>query len=262
MAQGRGNVADLLDLSRCSVMGVLNVTPDSFSDGGRYVAPGALRARVLEMLADELARVLPAIEAIRAESDVPISIDTSKPQVMREAVAAGANMINDVRALRADGALQAAAELGVAVCLMHMQGEPRSMQAAPQYRDVTAEVKDFLAGRLAACAAAGIPRSRLVVDPGFGFGKTLQHNLTLFRQLPALRELDAPLLVGVSRKSMIGTLLERPVDERLQGSVALATLACWMGAAIVRAHDVRATRDALEICRALRTAPEAHEGVQ
>ncbi|UCE90619.1 MAG: dihydropteroate synthase, partial [Pseudomonadota bacterium] len=193
-------------------MGVLNVTPDSFSDGGRYVESAALRTRVRQLLAegadiidvggestrpgaagvdagDELARVLPAIRAIRAESDVPISIDTSKPQVMCEAVAAGANMINDVRALRATGALEAAAELGVAVCLMHMQGEPRSMQVAPHYGDVVGEVKAFLAERAASCEAAGIPRSRLVLDPGFGFGKSLQHNLLLFRQLPGLLEL-------------------------------------------------------------------------
>ena len=214
--------------------------------GGESTRPGAQPVSVDE----ELARVIPVIEAIRAELDVIISIDTTKAAVMRAAVDAGAHMINDVMALRGEGALQAAAELRVPVCLMHMQGEPRTMQSAPHYRDVVAEVRDFLAERRQACQDAGIEAGQILVDPGFGFGKTLAHNLQLFKHLP---ELGSPLLVGVSRKSMIGSMLDRPVDQRLHGSVTLAALAAWLGAAIIRVHDVGPTVQAIQCVAAVRT---------
>ncbi len=265
------------------VMGILNVTPDSFSDGGRFIGRADALRRVREMIAEgagiidvggestrpgaraveadeELARVLPVIEAIRSESDIPVSIETSKPEVMRAAVAAGANLINDVRALREPGALAAAAELGVPVCLMHMRGEPRTMQQNPRYDDVVAEVLDFLRQRVAACEAAGIPRERIVLDPGFGFGKTLEHNLALFRALPRFAATGLPVLVGVSRKSMIGQVLELPVDERLAGSLALASLAVWLGAAIIRSHDVRETVQAVRMIRAVMETTIHEEG--
>ncbi len=258
-------------------MGVLNVTPDSFSDGGRFNDPGRARAHALAMAEagaalldiggestrpgaapvateDELARVMPVLEALVAAGAPPVSVDTTKPEVMRAAAAAGAEMINDVTALRAPGALDAAAESGCAVCLMHMQGEPRNMQQAPRYDDVVTEVYDFLAARIEACVAAGIMPGRIVADPGFGFGKTLQHNLLLMRRLERFAGLGVPLLVGVSRKSMIGALTGRPVEERLAGGLALATLAVQAGAAIVRSHDVAATRDALEVTAAVSTA--------
>ena len=239
------------------VMGILNVTPDSFSDGGLFIGQQAATNRVRQMIAEgagiidiggestrpgaqavsieeELARVIPVIEAVRAESDIPISVDTSKPQVMFAAIQAGASMINDVRALRELGALEAAAELKVPVCLMHMQGEPRSMQAEPQYQNVVDEVLEFLLQRVACCEAAGISRESMMIDPGFGFGKTLQHNLALFHDLQRFVATGLPLLVGVSRKSMIGEVLDIPVEERMPVSVALAGLAAWMGAAIIR----------------------------
>jgi dihydropteroate synthase len=264
-----------LELRAPIVMGVLNVTPDSFSDGGSFTtvdrAVDHARRLVREGAAlvdvggestrpgasaideaGECRRVIPVIEALARELEVPVSVDTSKAAVMRAAVAAGAGMINDVRALREPGALEAAAECGVPVCLMHMQGEPRSMQVAPRYGDVVTEVKDFLAQRIAACAAAGIPRERLAVDPGFGFGKTLEHNLALLAALDRFLDLGVPLLVGVSRKSMIGAITGRAVDDRAAGSVAAATLAAWCGAHIIRAHDVAGTVDALAIVRALR----------
>ena len=270
--------------NRPLVMGVLNVTPDSFSDGGRYLAPAAARERARRMIAEgadiidvggestrpgaapvgveeELARVVPVIEAIRAESDVPISVDTSKPEVMAAACEAGADMINDVRALREPGALETAARLGRPVCLMHMQGEPRTMQAAPRYDDVVAEVEAFLRQRVAACEAAGLPRGNLVIDPGFGFGKTLEHNLLLFHALPRLRRMGLAVLVGVSRKTMIGTILDRPPQGRLHGSVALAGLAVWLGARIVRVHDVGATRDAVRVVQAVKEAGEGEGGM-
>ncbi|WP_127478840.1 dihydropteroate synthase [Sulfurivermis fontis] len=266
-----------LDLSVPRVMGILNVTPDSFSDGGRFIAPAMAVARARQMVAEgaaiidiggestrpgaaavtveeEIARVVPVIEALAAELPVPISVDTSKPEVMRAAVAAGAGLINDVYALRLPGALAAAAELGVPVCLMHMQGEPRTMQQAPQYVDVVAEVRDFLAQRVADCIAAGIARERILLDPGFGFGKTLAHNLSLLKHLPLLQELGLPLLVGMSRKSMIGAVLDAPVGERVYGSVAAHALALWLGAAVVRVHDVKATVDALKLVQAVRQA--------
>ncbi len=265
------------------VMGILNVTPDSFSDGGRFIGREAALHRVREMIAEgaqiidvggestrpgaqavsveeELERVIPVIEAIRSESTIPISIDTSKPEVMRAAVDAGASLVNDVRALREPGALAAVAELGVPVCLMHMRGEPRTMQQAPRYDDVVAEVLTFLEERVAACEAAGIPRERIILDPGFGFGKTLDHNLALFRALPRFAATGLPVLVGVSRKSMVGQVLEVPVEERLAGSLALASLAVWLGAAIVRSHDVRETVHAVRMTAAVRGESPQQEG--
>ena len=260
-------------------MGILNVTPDSFSDGGDFVVaeraidhawqmveagaaiidiggestrPGAAAGSVQE----EIDRVVPVVEALAGTLPALLSVDTSRPEVMRAAVAAGAGMVNDVRALRLPGALEAAAELDVPVCLMHMQGlDPATMQQAPGYSDVVAEVAAFLESRVVACKAVGIPRQRLLLDPGFGFGKTLAHNLGLFRHLPDLRGLGLPLLVGVSRKSMIGQVLDgAPIDERLHGSVALAGLAAWLGASVVRVHDVRATVDAIRMVQAVKEA--------
>ncbi|MCW9024813.1 MAG: dihydropteroate synthase [Gammaproteobacteria bacterium] len=254
------------------VMGILNVTPDSFSDGGLFEQKEASLKHVRDMIdagvdiidiggestrpgakavsvAEELQRVIPVIEAIRTETDIPVSIDTSKAQVMREAVVAGASVINDVRALQEEGALQAAAELPVPVVLMHMQGQPRTMQEHPEYNNVVEDVCEFLRNRVQACEQAGISRDRLIVDPGFGFGKTLQHNLSLFRHIPELKQqLDLPVLIGVSRKSMIGAVLDIPVEERMPASVALAGLAAWMGADIIRAHDVRETCQAVKMC--------------
>lgn len=265
-----------LDLSQPRIMGVLNRTPDSFSDGGRFAGFEAAFAQVERMVKEgadiidiggestrpgaadvsvqeELDRVLPLIERIHARFDVPISIDTSKPEVMRAAVAAGAAMINDVYALRRPGALEAAAASGVALCLMHMQGEPRTMQKDPHYADVTVEVKEFLEDRALAAQTAGVSKECIVLDPGFGFGKNLEHNLTLLRRLPELAALGFPLLVGLSRKSMIGTLLGgKPVEERVQGSVAAAVIAVQNGAAIVRVHDVAPTVEALKIVVAAR----------
>jgi dihydropteroate synthase len=221
---------------------------DLIDVGGESTRPGAPPVSV----AEELDRVIPVIEALASELAVPVSVDTSKPEVMRAAVAAGAGLINDVAALRRPGALAAAAALRVPVCLMHMQGEPGTMQQDPAYGDVVAEVAAFLAGRLAACEAAGIPRERLLVDPGFGFGKTLAHNLALLRGLPRLASLGVPVLAGLSRKSMIGALLGGvPVGERLHGSVAAAVLAVERGAAIVRVHDVGPTVQALRIVAAV-----------
>jgi len=273
-----------IDLSRPIVMGVLNVTPDSFSDGGRFndtqratahaLAMAAAGAAMLDIggestrpgaepvaAAEELARVLPVLEALVTAGAPPVSVDTTKPEVMRAAAAAGAEMINDVMALRAPGALDAAAATGCAVCLMHMQGEPRTMQQAPHYDDVVTEVYDFLARRVEACIGAGIEPARIVIDPGFGFGKTLEHNLQLMRGLARFSGLGVPLLVGVSRKSMIGALTGRPVAERLAGGLALATLAAQGGAAIIRSHDVAATRDALEVTAAvLATGNDGEQG--
>jgi len=263
-----------LDLGAPVVMGVLNVTPDSFSDGGRFpqreaallharrmidegaaiidiggesTRPGANPARVDE----ELARVIPVIEAVRRESAIFISVDTSKPEVMRAACAAGADIINDVRALLAPDALAAAADARAGLCLMHMQGEPRTMQAAPSYVDVVGEVRAFLAARIAACRAAGIETSRLAVDPGFGFGKRVVDNLTLLKHLGQLEQLGVPLAVGLSRKSMLARLTGRGVDDRTAGSVALAAIAVLNGARIVRAHDVAATVDAIRVATAV-----------
>lgn len=266
-----------LDLSRPQVMGVLNLTPDSFSDGGDFFSADAAVERALAMQAegaaiidiggestrpgaepvsaeDEIRRVVPVIEALQVRLTVPISIDTQKPEVMRAAVAAGAGFINDVNALRAPGALEAAAECQVPVCLMHMQGEPRTMQADPHYDDVVDEVSGFLQQRAAACEQAGIAREHILLDPGFGFGKTLQHNLQLLARLETIGALGFPLLVGLSRKSMIGKLLGLDVGERLAASIALAVLAVERGAALVRAHDVAPTWQALQMQVALRAA--------
>lgn len=264
-----------LSASMPQVMGILNVTPDSFSDGGRFTAPDSALRHVEQMVAEgvdivdiggestrpgaeavaleeELARVAPLIETIRARFDIPISVDTSKPEVMLAAVAAGANMLNDVYALRGEGALAAAASLDVPVCLMHMRGEPRTMQQNPEYVDVLQDVSDFLSERVEACVAAGIGRQRLILDPGFGFGKALTHNLSLLRHLDRLEGLGLPLLVGLSRKSMLGTILDKPVEKRLFGSLAAATLAVWKGAKIIRVHDVAATVDAVKVAVAVK----------
>ena len=255
-------------------MGILNVTPDSFSDGARFREPRLAVDHGVRMVADgadlidvggestrpgalpvpldeELTRVVPVIEALAELVDVPISVDTSQPAVMAAAVAAGASIVNDVRALREPGALDLVAGLEVGVCVMHMQGEPVTMQLDPRYTDVVDEVGAFLAERIEACVAAGIARDRITVDPGFGFGKTLTHNLALLRGLPELAALGAPILVGLSRKGMIGELTGRSLGERTPGSVVAAVLAVQRGASIVRVHDVAATRDALAILAAI-----------
>ena len=259
-----------LDLSRPQVMGILNVTPDSFSDGSRYqqldvalrhasqmVQAGATlidiggestRPGAAEVpLEQELERVVPVVERLAAELDVWLSVDTYKAEVMRAAMAAGAHLINDIRALEAPGALAAAAEALVPVCLMHMQGAPRTMQQAPHYENLLGEVHAYFAQRIAACVAAGIPRERLILDPGFGFGKTLDQNYELLARLDEFADFQLPLLVGMSRKSMVGQLLERPVEARLAGSLALALYASRRGAHIIRVHDVQETVDALRI---------------
>ncbi len=257
-----------------AVMGILNVTPDSFSDGGRFAGRDAA-LRQAEAMAqegaaiidvggestrpgaadvseqEELDRVLPVIEAVAEAVDVPVSIDTSKPGVMRAAVAAGAAMINDIRALRDDGALQAAVELQRPVCLMHMQGQPRTMQQEPAYDDVVAEVTGFLAERVRVCVAAGLAEDRIIVDPGFGFGKTPRHNIELLSNLRQLRSVGRPILVGLSRKSTLGELTGRDVGERVPASIAAAVIAVMGGAKIVRAHDVRETVDALRVAAAV-----------
>jgi len=266
-----------LDLSYPRVMGILNVTPDSFSDGGRFLGREQAIAQALQMqqegaaiidiggestrpgaedvpVEQELERVIPVIEALAAELAVPISVDTSKPEVMQEAVAAGAGMINDVFALRREGALEAAVGLDVPVCLMHMLGEPRSMQHEPVYEDVVIEVREFLRQQVARCEAAGLPRHRLLLDPGFGFGKTVDQNLSLLKHLRELIAEGMPLLVGMSRKSMIGNVLKLPVEQRLHGSLAVASLAAWMGASIIRVHDVRASIEAIHMVRAVTEA--------
>lgn len=258
-------------------MGILNITPDSFSDGGDFVSVPHALARAREMEAqgaaiidvggestrpgavavsvqEELDRVIPVIEALASEISIPVSVDSSKPQVMREAVRAGAGLINDVYALRQEGALAAAAELGVPVCLMHMQGEPRTMQDSVRYTDLVVDVRAFLSERLDACAAAGLPRTRLLVDPGFGFGKRLEHNFSLLKHLSEFADLGVPLLVGVSRKSMIGAVLGAPIEDRLHGGVALGSIAAWLGARIVRTHDVKPMVDALKLCDAVMRA--------
>ncbi|MET0027890.1 MAG: dihydropteroate synthase [Candidatus Thiodiazotropha sp.] len=265
-----------LDLRQPQVMGILNVTPDSFSDGGNFFDPDQALRQALRMVSqgaaiidiggestrpgaetvsveEELRRVVPLVEALAKDLPVPISVDTSKPEVMREAVAAGAGMINDVMALQQPGALDTVAQLQVPVCLMHMQGQPRTMQSAPHYDQVVGDVMEFLNDRLEACVSAGIPRERILLDPGFGFGKTLQHNLELLHSLERFLSLGLPLLVGISRKSMIGALLdERPVDGRLYGSLAAAVIAAMKGASVIRVHDVAETVDALKVVAAVR----------
>ncbi len=266
-----------LDLAEPVVMGVLNVTPDSFSDGGRYfsveeaVAQGELIAADGAAIVDiggestrpgaapvgaeeEIRRVVPVIERLAGRIGAAISVDTSKPEVISAAIAAGASMVNDVRALRMPGAMEAVAASGAAVCLMHMQGEPATMQQRPDYGDVLADVRQFLASRVAACEAAGIPRERICVDPGIGFGKTPTHNLSLLARLAEVGVAGCPVLVGVSRKSLIGIITGRAPGDRYAGSIAFAALAAAGGAAIVRAHDVAATVDAVKVGSALRRA--------
>ena len=269
--QCRGRV---LGLEQPVVMGVLNVTPDSFSDGGKFVRLDAAVERGVQMaeegaavidvggestrpgaqpvgLDEELRRVIPVIARLRSRTQAILSVDTSKAEVMRAAAAAGAAMINDVRALREPGALEAATMSGCAVCLMHMLGEPRMMQDSPTYQDVVAEVRGFLAARVAACVGAGLAAERIVLDPGFGFGKTLAHNLQLLRHLSDLSVSGLPILAGLSRKSMVGALTGRPPEERVEGSVALAVIAALNGARILRVHDVGATVDALKVVAAV-----------
>ena len=258
-----------LDLTRPRVMGVVNATPDSFSDGGRYLDPAQAIAHARQLVADgadivdvggestrpgadevsaaaECARVLPVVRALARDGAI-VSVDTSKPEVIRAAVDAGASMINDVRALRVAGALDAAAASGAAVCLMHMKGDPRTMQQAPQYADVVADVREFLAERIDAARAAGIPAERIAVDPGFGFGKTLEHNVAVMRGLPALAALGYPVVVGYSRKSSLGAITGRGPHDRLAASLTAALVAIARGARIVRVHDVRETVDALAV---------------
>jgi dihydropteroate synthase len=259
---------------RGPVVGILNVTPDSFSDGGRFdsldravehgCALAAEGADLIDIggestrpgsrpptLAEELDRVVPVVEALVRQVPVPLSVDTSRPEVMGAAVAAGASMVNDVRALRSPGALEAAAELGVPVCLMHMQRSPETMQEDPRYRDVVVEVRTFLAQRMRACLDAGIRQEHLVVDPGFGFGKTLTHNVALLASLDAFTGLGVPVMVGLSRKSVLGQLTGRTVGDRLPGSLAAALVAVQRGASVLRVHDVAATRDVLAVLDAV-----------
>ncbi|RMT29462.1 Dihydropteroate synthase [Pseudomonas syringae pv. spinaceae] len=267
----------VLDLAHTHVMGILNATPDSFSDGGRYrQLDAALRHAEAMVLAgatlidvggestrpgarpvshaQEVERVAPVVEIIARELDVIISVDTSTPEVMLATAGLGAGLINDVRSLQRPGALEAAASTGLPVCLMHMQGEPGTMQNDPHYEDLLGEVSAFLLERMNQCVAAGIDRQQLILDPGFGFAKTLEHNLSLFRRMEALHALGRPLLVGVSRKSMIGAVLGRPVDQRLSGGLALAALAMTKGARILRVHDVAETADVVRMIAAVQAA--------
>ena len=260
-----------LDLTHPQVMGILNVTPDSFSDGGQFLTQDKAVEQARKMVEDgagiidiggestrpgaavvsaeeEIARVVPVIEAIHSEIDIPISIDTMKADVMRAAINAGAGLINDVQALQQDGALQAAAVLNVPVCLMHSQGSSQTMQNDPRYDDVVSDVTDFLLQRVEACEQAGISRTQLILDPGFGFGKRAIHNLRLMKHLVTLVEQGLPVLVGVSRKSMIGALLNVSVEERLAASLSLAAVSVWQGAKIIRSHDVRDTVQAIMMC--------------
>jgi dihydropteroate synthase len=261
-----------------AVMGILNVTPDSFSDGGQHFTREAAIATGLRMAGEgaaivdvggestrpgaapvgvqqEIDRVAPVLEALAARSPVLLSVDTSKPEVITAALQAGAHMVNDVRALQVPGALAAVVAGNAAVCVMHMRGEPATMQQSPQYDDVVAEVRGFLAARLAACRAAGLGPDSICIDPGIGFGKDYNHNLALLRNLRRFTDLGAPVLLGVSRKSLIGIMTGRPASERLAGSVVLAGLAVQAGATIIRAHDVAATVDAVKVATALRGAP-------
>ncbi len=263
-----------LNLAQPAVMGVLNVTPDSFSDGGRFLDPARALEHALRLVDEgaaivdiggestrpgaapidtdeELRRVIPTVRALAAHSPVLISVDTSNPQVIEQAIAAGAGLVNDVRALQAPGALAAVARSNAAVCLMHMRGEPRSMQQLPAYQNVRTEVREQLQERLAACVAAGVDSARLCIDPGFGFGKSVAHNLELLRHLADFSDLGVPVVAGLSRKSMLATLTGRGPDERLAGSIALACVAVLNGARIIRAHDVAATFDAVRVAHAV-----------
>lgn len=268
----------VLRLDRPRVMGIVNVTPDSFSDGGHHATVDAAVAHGLRLVdegadvldvggestrpgaepvdeATEMSRVLPVVEALAARTEVPISIDTTKPAVMRAALAAGAGMVNDVMALRGDGALEAVAASKAAVVLMHMAGEPRTMQDAPAYDDVVGEVHRFLAERVFACEMSGIEKRRLVIDPGFGFGKALEHNLALLAQLKCFTEIGVPVLAGLSRKSSLGQITGRAVGDRLSASVAAHLIAVQNGAMLVRVHDVAATVDALKVWAAVAAVP-------
>ena len=263
----------VLDLSQTHIMGILNFTPDSFSDGGSYQHVDSAVISALAMLengatiidiggestrpgapdvalAEELSRVIPVIQAIREKSDCLISIDTSKAEVMRQAVNAGADIINDVRALQEPNSLATAAALGVPVCLMHMQGQPRTMQANPQYTDVINDIQQFFIERISECENAGITRDKIILDPGFGFGKTLAHNYHILKYIDEFKMMGCEVLAGLSRKSMIGNLLGRDVDQRLAGSIAGALIAAQKGAKIIRVHDVTETADALNVWRA------------
>ena len=263
-----------LRLDRPRIAGIVNVTPDSFSDGGQHLAVDAAIAQGLKLVEEgadlldiggestrpgaepispeeEIARVVAVIEALSKQTSIPISVDTSKPDVMRAAIAAGAGMINDVYALRREGALDAAAALKLPVCLMHMLGEPRTMQDDPHYDDVVSDVRSFLAERIFACEMSGIDKKKIVVDPGFGFGKTLEHNLALLRALDQFAALGVPLMVGLSRKQTIGTITGRKLEDRATGSAAAAMIAVQKGASIVRVHDVAATKDSLAIWQAV-----------
>ena len=269
LARGR-----TLDFAEPVIMGIVNVTPDSFSDGGQFLNTTAALSHAMQLLddgatildiggestrpgapdvslEDELKRVIPIIKAIREQSDCVISIDTSKAEVMRQAIEAGADIVNDVRALQEPGAIEVVAQFPeVAVCLMHMQGQPRSMQHAPHYNDLAGEINDFFSQRIAACEAAGIKQSQLILDPGFGFGKTLKHNYQILAQFNDYAKLGLPLLAGLSRKSMIGKLLNRDTDDRLAGSLAGALIAAQNGAHIIRVHDVKETADVLGVYQA------------
>ena len=268
-----------IDTGQPVVMGILNVTPDSFSDGGKFDAVNKAVDHARQMNAEgagiidvggestrpgaepvsvqqEIDRVIPVIESLSKELNTPISIDTSKPQVMREAIKAGASMVNDVYALQAEGAIEAVSETGVPVCLMHMQGEPRTMQKEPHYKNVITEIKAFLLKRAEACIQAGIARDRIMIDPGFGFGKTLQHNLLLLKHMEALVDTGFPVLVGVSRKSMFGQLLGLGVDERLHAGLAAATVAVMKGARIIRTHDIKPTVEALKLCYSIQSVTD------
>lgn len=268
-----------LDLSRPHVMAILNITPDSFSDGGQYFSADKVRLDEILRVAEEylkqgasildvggestrpgaqvvseqeeLDRVMPVVEALVGRLGALVSVDTSRPKVMLESAAKGASLINDVRALQLEGALTAAVKTGLPVCLMHMQGQPQTMQAKPEYEDVFADVCDFLMQRIEAANLAGIPNNKILVDPGFGFGKALEHNLILLRQLPFLATLGFPVLVGLSRKSMLSQILNKPIDQRLAGSLALALVAAQSGANIIRVHDVAATLDVLKVLAAV-----------
>ncbi|CAK0777833.1 dihydropteroate synthase [Gammaproteobacteria bacterium] len=260
----------------CQVMGILNVTPDSFFDSGCYQEVSSAVDRAAQMIKEgvdildvggestrpgaqavsaeeEIDRIIPVLEALQSHFPIPLSVDTSKPEVMSAALASGVSFLNDIRALRVPGALEVAATSAAKVCLMHMQGEPHLMQHAPFYEDVISEVYSFLEERIKVCIAAGISRDRLWIDPGFGFGKQLEHNLKLLRHLDVFSFLKIPILVGLSRKSMIGKILGDPTKDRLHGSVALAVIAVWQGASIVRVHDVGPTVQALRVCHAVRT---------
>lgn len=264
-----------MQITRPMLMGVLNITPDSFSDGGLYSTPDVAVKHTQSMITqgvdiidiggestrpdaqsvgvkDELKRIIPTISAIRQTCDIPISIDTSKPEVMQQAVQAGASLINDVNALQADGAVQMSASLGVDVCLMHRQGTPATMQNNPTYTNVVDDIKCFFANRIETCIKAGIDINKIILDPGFGFGKNFKHNITLLKNLNKFKSFGLPLLVGISRKSMIGTLLnDKPINQRVIGSVTAAIIAIQNGADIVRVHDVAQTKDALMVLRGL-----------